>query len=519
MRDVKAYEGNEPYIFVSYSHDDKNRVLPIIEKLQEKYNVWFDDGIHFGDDYKRTIINHINNCSLFIYMVSLNSLKSEFCQKEIKQANRKNKAFFNVIIEDCLDEEEAEIFMFDYESYQMCLLFETNIDQFIEDLERKAPTAKDALNRKSHPNEKNILRAKTLLNKINSCFIKFKIAASCVSYAVGPSFTSFNIKITKDTSSKAIEKKMPDIASKLGLRDIVFKANVHNSKYPVIEVTNEEFIEVKFDDVLSKLDDKDTNPLQIGFGLDVNQDVIKGDIGLFPHLLISGISGSGKSVFINNIVATLVTRNTPDTLRLVLINPKETELNAYKDLPHLYCPVINKVDKAKYVLDQLIDEMNRRYSLFMDADYCTSIEEYNSAQEEKLPYIIIIIDELSDLLEEDKSLNASIVPISQKARAAGIHIIISVQRATTNVITGVLKANFPTKALFLAASGNDSITFLGEAGAEKLLGKGDMLVYASKTTSSVMRVQAPFIHENELTSIVNDSKEKYQTNYLLLLEE
>ena len=938
MKKVVAYQGNEPYIFISYSHNDREKVFPIIAKLQEKYNVWFDDGIHFGDDYKKTIIKHINESSLFIYMVSINSLTSSFCRREIKQAERKNIPFFNVIIEDCLDEEEAEEFMFDYEELQMCLLFKISIDQFLDDVERKAPiisktvkkekeiiiekpiktetqndmfptsgeplvefvrdnleeiakksdnrqniknaeylakiisdcfknelkitaaiatydvgpsftrfnilgsiddrqvildnldllkketgiptfryvesipgsfnlfglevinkdiveikysdcypmlprantnpfdvtlgidvlyknvnlsmekapnlfvlddygTCKDNLLKnivttlvgRTYPNlvklillddgslfddfknipnllgpiikeekdafsllafvvdlindrnalfekeeclnifeynssvidktqripyifivinnvsyfvknkeskdyfiyalkhgyefgihfifsneeeldfissdiklskvsyydgfalplayhreaiiesneindglptrveipyaldkeikeiieprekefglpkydkdylayfsnlerkqkysleekdnedavfmKKNHEKACSILNKIDDFFKENHILASCNRYSIGPSFTRFFISFNNLGSIKSLEKKIDDLSIYIGDRNIFFTSIVPNTPYSAIDVSNDIREDVNFLKMISKLDNSESHPLQIGFGLNEDYQVIKGDINLFPHMIICGTTGSGKSMLLHNIISTLILRNTPDKLRLVIFDPKKIEMTQYRDMPHLLTPIVNDIKDMNKVLDYLKDEMERRYEKFSEIGACNLNEnieiERNNSFFTNSYNIVLVIDEFADLVDADKNIVGKIIPLIQKARAAGIFVILATQRPTTNVITGVVKANMPMHVALMTANALDSFCILGSSGAEKLLGRGDMIIDHPLYKGQI-RVQAPYIKVQDVKYIVNGLKDRYKTNYIFDYKE
>jgi S-DNA-T family DNA segregation ATPase FtsK/SpoIIIE len=232
-----------------------------------------------------------------------------------------------------------------------------------------------------------------------------------------------------------------------------------------------------------------------------------------PHLLVAGATGSGKSVCLNSIIISLIYKNSPEDLKMILIDPKRVEFSMYNGLPHLMLPnVITETDKAINSLNWSIDEMERRYILFQEAR-ARNIEEYNicqkvlSGEEEKLPYIVIIVDELADLMMlAKKDIEEKIMRLAQKARASGIHLILATQRPSVNVITGTIKANFPSRIAFSVTSFVDSKTILDSGGAEKLLGKGDML-YAPLDQSEATRVQGCFIDGNEVENVVEYIKE------------
>ena len=264
----------------------------------------------------------------------------------------------------------------------------------------------------------------------------------------------------------------------------------------------------------------------MAFGKNIKGETIFADFDEFPHILIAGTTGSGKSIFVNSIIVTLIMRNSPDDLKLVLVDPKKVEMSRYKDMPHLLCPIITDPNDAKTLIDRLCKEMEERYMLFSD-NGSTNIKEFNEDAPglglEKLPYIVVVLDEYADIVDQCKEISMPVVSLAQKARACGIHLLISTQRPSTNVVTGVIKANLPTHVALMTASSVDSITIIGEGGAEKLIGKGDMLVQSPLVSRvGVVRLQGCFIHRTEISRVVGYLKEHYETHYdekFLNLEE
>ena len=219
-------------------------------------------------------------------------------------------------------------------------------------------------------------------------------------------------------------------------------------------------------------------------------------------------------------------RNSPDDLKLVLVDPKKVEMSRYKDMPHLLCPIITDPNDAKTLIERLCKEMEERYALFSDSG-CTNIKEFNedapTLGKERLPYIVVVLDEYADIVDQCKEISMPVVSLAQKARACGIHLLISTQRPSTNVVTGVIKANLPTHVALMTASSVDSMTIIGEGGAEKLIGKGDMLVQSPLVSRvGVVRLQGCFIHRTEISRVVGYLKEHYETHFdekFLNLEE
>lgn len=362
-------------------------------------------------------------------------------------------------------------------------------------------------------NQKAIERMET----INSIFQDFGIGATCVGYVVGPSVTNFKIKYESNVTVKSVNNIIQDISVRLGGVAARFEGIVEGTHYSGIEVSNVISTPVSFKEVYENLPDAKKKPLAVGFGKNIEGRIISADFAEFPHVLVAGTTGSGKSIFIHSIICTLIMRNSPYDLKLVLIDPKQVEMASYRDIPHLLCPVITDVKKAKGIMDKLVTEMNDRYALF-EENVVRSITEYNELAaengKEKLPYIVVIIDEYADLVQICKDISAPVVSIAQKARAAGIHMLISTQRPSTDVITGVIKGNLPTRVALSVSSPVDSTTVLGVGGAEALCGKGDMLVL-SPLVSRVgpVRLQGCYIKSKEMRYIIGYLKEHYPVEY------
>ena len=252
--------------------------------------------------------------------------------------------------------------------------------------------------------------------------------------------------------------------------------------------------------------------LPIALGKNISGSPIIGDLTSMPHLLIAGTTGSGKSVCINTIILSLLYRHTPDKCKFILIDPKMLELSTYEGVPHLLCPVITEAKKAASVLGWVVKEMESRYRL-MTKEGVRNIDGYNNKHKLPMPYIVVVVDEMSDLmLVAGKEIENYIQKLSQMARAAGIHIIMATQRPSVDVITGTIKANFPTRISFQVSSKIDSRTILGEQGAEQLLGKGDMLYMSS--ANKILRIHAPFVSDNEIEGINNFLRSQADPDYV-----
>ncbi len=280
-----------------------------------------------------------------------------------------------------------------------------------------------------------------------------------------------------------------------------------------IELPNNTRENVYLSEILNNSDFKKKEiKLPIALGKSISGNPIVGDLSSMPHLLIAGTTGSGKSVCINTIILSLLYRHTPDKCKFILIDPKMLELSTYEGIPHLLCPVITEAKKAASVLGWVVKEMESRYRL-MTREGVRNIDGYNSKHKLPMPYIVVVVDEMSDLmLVAGKEIENYIQKLSQMARAAGIHIIMATQRPSVDVITGTIKANFPTRISFQVTSKIDSRTILGEQGAEQLLGKGDMLYMSS--ANRIVRIHAPFVSDNEIEKVNNFLRSQAEPDYI-----
>jgi S-DNA-T family DNA segregation ATPase FtsK/SpoIIIE len=280
-----------------------------------------------------------------------------------------------------------------------------------------------------------------------------------------------------------------------------------------IELPNSSRENVYLSEILSNSDfNKKDIRLPIALGKNISGVPVVGDLASMPHLLIAGTTGSGKSVCINTIILSLLYRHTPDKCKFILIDPKMLELSTYEGIPHLLCPVITEAKKAASVLGWVVKEMENRYRL-MTKEGVRNIDGYNAKHTLSMPYIVVVVDEMSDLmLVAGKEIENYIQKLSQMARAAGIHIIMATQRPSVDVITGTIKANFPTRISFQVTSKIDSRTILGEQGAEQLLGKGDMLYMSS--ANKIVRIHAPFVSDNEIEKVNNYLRGQAEPDYI-----
>lgn len=374
----------------------------------------------------------------------------------------------------------------------------------------------------SEIDEATILRNKEIndarLDSINEIFDQLGVGARATSYTIGPAVTRFDIVPNKEVSVGTIEKYVNDIASRLGGLSVRFEKIVLGKPTSALEIPNESSSIVYFKDVfLSMPTPKKNGDLFIPFGKNISGDFIFGDLSKFPHMLVSGASGSGKSIYIHSLIMSLIMRNSFDDLRLLLVDPKEVELSKYNGIPHLLGPVVSEAGKAKIALDRLVDEMENRYKILKESE-TSGIKEYNEYARMNnlpiLPYIVAIIDEYADLNEVEKNIASPVTRLAQKARASGIHLIIATQRPSTNIITGVIKSNIPARAALMATSGVDSRVMLDQNGAENLVGNGDMLVQCQMISrNSLIRVQSPLLSSMEIRQVTNYLKENYGEKY------
>ena len=365
--------------------------------------------------------------------------------------------------------------------------------------------------------EENARVADARKESINVIFNDLGIGASIVSYTIGPSVTQYDIATEKNVSISVLGKYINDVSVRLGGLDCRFVPIVSGKSTSGLEIANVRSSLVNFKECVRKLDEGKYGKMYIPFGLNISGDFVCADLLDFPHMLVCGTTGSGKSIFMHSLIMSLIMRNTTDELKLIMVDPKRVEFSKYKEMPHLLCPPINDPMKAYYALNKLVDEMEARYSLFEERGV-SNLKQYNQDQEEngreKLPYIVLIVDEFADLMDTNRKCSEPIVRIGQKARAAGIHMVIATQRPSTNVITGTIKANIPVRVALSCSSATDSMTILGEGGAEKLLGNGDMLVMCSLISKqSFARVQGAFVSNKEIAKTVEFLKQNYETKY------
>ncbi|HAS56121.1 MAG TPA: hypothetical protein DCR94_02485 [Firmicutes bacterium] len=343
---------------------------------------------------------------------------------------------------------------------------------------------------------------------INTVFANLNVGASVVSYTIGPSVTRYDVLCNDNFSVSGLGKVMTDVGIKLGGVPTRFVEMVPGKKTSAIEIANKNTRIVPFKEVLDGLPNGADKNLYIPFGVNIEGKVISADMSKFPHMLVAGTTGSGKSIYMHSVIMSLIMRNRPEDLKLVLVDPKRVELSKYRDLPHLLCPIIKQAGEAKVCLKKLCDEMDRRYTVFEEA--CVSgIREYNdeyasSKNLEKMPFIVVFVDEYADLVDAEKSISEYILRLAQKARAAGIHLFIATQRPDVKIITGTIKSNLPVRVALSMANAIDSGTILGQGGAEDLAGRGDMLVDCTLIAKKdFVRCQCPLVENKEIMAVAD----------------
>lgn len=357
---------------------------------------------------------------------------------------------------------------------------------------------------------------------IDNTLKDFKIGAQVVHYSKGPTVTQFEVKVDPGVNVDRVKSVAKNLQMNLAVRSIRIQAPIPGKAAVGIEVPNKKTDLVLFGDLLDNPEFlNDGNPLNVVLGLDLSGKPIYADIGQMPHGLIAGATGSGKSVCINAMIISMLYKAHPDDLRMILIDPKVVEFSSYEDIPHLATPIITDPKLATASLRWAVEEMENRYQLFKHFRV-RDIKSYNeqatkSSRGKKLPYLVIIIDELADLMSVASSdVEDYIRRIAQKARAAGIHLIVATQRPSTDIIKGTIKANIPTRIAFMVSSQVDSITILDKSGAEKLLGRGDMLF---NDGIQERRVQGAYISFEEIVEITNYIRDRHQPNFIFSEEE
>ena len=363
------------------------------------------------------------------------------------------------------------------------------------------------------------------IEKLEKVLSSFNVTAKVVEVHIGPTVAQYELEIASGTRVNKITTLSREIALALSKKDVRIEAPIPGKSTVGVEFANEKPTAVSFYEIMASkiMQQNNDKKLMVPLGKSIMGDIGVCEINKMPHMLIAGTTGSGKSVCVNGIICSILMRAKPDEVKLAMVDPKVVELSVYNGIPHLMCPVVSDPKQAAILLQKMVAEMEKRYHQFSDSGtkkiegYNEYVEKWNKqhpdAPKEKMPFIVVIIDELSDLMMvAAKEVEDSILRITQKARAAGIHLIVATQRPSTEVITGLIKANIPSRIAFAVGSGIDSRTILDQVGAEKLLGKGDMF-FLPIGQNTPIRIQGSFINDDEIKKIINFTIDQQKAQY------
>ena len=357
---------------------------------------------------------------------------------------------------------------------------------------------------------------------LEETFKSFGIGANVESAVVGPSITKYEIKLATGTKVSRVVNLSDDLALALAAKDIRIEAPIPGKSLVGVEIPNAEVAMVGFREMWEAGKTNPSKLLEIPLGKSLDGGIRTFDLTRMPHLLVAGSTGSGKSVAVNGIITSILMKALPSQVKFLMVDPKMVELSVYNDIPHLLIPVVTNPRKASRALQKVVDQMEERYELFSRygvrniAGYNEKVQRYNAESDEKmleLPLIVVIVDELADLMMvASKEVEDAIIRLGQKARAAGIHMILATQRPSVDVISGLIKANVPSRIAFAVSSGTDSRTILDTNGAEKLLGRGDML-FKPIDENHPIRLQGAFLSDDDVESVVTFIKDQSEAQY------
>jgi S-DNA-T family DNA segregation ATPase FtsK/SpoIIIE len=376
---------------------------------------------------------------------------------------------------------------------------------------------------KGGPRNIGVNSVKQNAKKLEQTFESFGVSVKVLNAQIGPTVTQYEVQPATGVKVSRIVSLADDIALALAAKDIRIEAPIPGKSAVGIEVPNTEVAVVTLREVLESPEFANSDSmLTIALGRDISGRPIVGNLAKMPHLLVAGATGSGKSVCVNGIITSILFKAKPSEVKFIMVDPKMVELNVYNGIPHLMAPVVTDPRRAAYALKKVVAEMEQRYELFAKTG-CRNIDGYNAMMKEKgalpLPYIVVIVDELADLMMvAPGDVEDSICRLAQMARAAGIHMIIATQRPSVDVITGVIKANIPSRIAFAVSSQVDSRTILDSSGAEKLLGRGDML-YLPVGANKPVRVQGAFLSDAEVERVVQAVKSQQEAHYTVDLTQ
>ena len=480
------------------AHEVKQK--DIIKKIEHEYE----------NDTKNVVISNSSEADVY---VPKEDSKEENIVKHEKETH------FNTVKLDDIETIELEDIKGDGNTFSV-----------IENKEYVLPSVDILTKTPKVNNKENQEVIKDTVTVLQEVFKDFGVEGRVVAVNIGPAVTQYEMEIKAGTKLSRIISLDKELALALAAKSVNIQAPIPGKKTIGIEIPNKKVSPVGVREILEVVPKSyEDSKLLVTLGKDIMGKPTYCEINKTPHLLVAGSTGSGKSVCINSMLVSLLMRTKPDEVKLVLVDPKKVELSMYNGVPHLLTPVVTDPKKANIVLKKIVQEMENRYDLFESsgtkniAGYNAYLEKNFKNDAKKLPYIVVIIDELADLmLVAAKEVEDSIMRITQMARAAGIHLIVATQRPSTDVITGVVKANIPSRISFAVSSSIDSRTILDATGAEKLLGKGDML-FLPQGENIPIRVQGTFISDEDIKKVVDytisQQKARYDTTYSLSMED
>lgn len=480
------------------AHEVKQK--DIIKKIEHEYE----------NDTKNVVIS--NSSEADVYVPKEDS-------KEENMVKHEKETHFNTVRLDDIETIELEDIKGDGNTFSV-----------IENKEYVLPSVDILTKTPKVNNKENQEVIKDTVTVLQEVFKDFGVEGRVVAVNIGPAVTQYEMEIKAGTKLSRIISLDKELALALAAKSVNIQAPIPGKKTIGIEIPNKKVSPVGVREILEVVPKSyEDSKLLVTLGKDIMGKPTYCEINKTPHLLVAGSTGSGKSVCINSMLVSLLMRTKPDEVKLVLVDPKKVELSMYNGVPHLLTPVVTDPKKANIVLKKIVQEMENRYDLFESsgtkniAGYNAYLEKNFKNDAKKLPYIVVIIDELADLmLVAAKEVEESIMRITQMARAAGIHLIVATQRPSTDVITGVVKANIPSRISFAVSSSIDSRTILDATGAEKLLGKGDML-FLPQGENIPIRVQGTFISDEDIKKVVDytisQQKARYDTTYSLSMED
>lgn len=522
---------NENNDNLSLYREEKVNPTSFFDDIEEKPVVLNDDD---KDDFNDIEISSSNLEETRVDKpITISSFfEDEVIEEEIKNnetSSNNQNLFFDDNVEETKEEEKPITKNF-YKQEQEELFSEKNttITKTFENKFEQVPVAKRyiyppiSLLSTIFDGDKTSLNmqvADEYVNRINELFDEFNIGANVISYTIGPSVTRFDVARNAGVKLSQISGLQNELAQKLGGNETVrVELIVQGKTTSGIEVGNVHQTTVSFKECYQDLMTNTKDKLLIPLGKDISGNVVKTSIDELPHLLVAGTTGSGKSVFVHSIIMSLIMRNNPDELRLLMIDPKKVEFSKYHDLPHLLCPIISDNGEAVTALKRLVDEMERRYEVF--AKYGNGANKYSEYIEyarehnlELMPNIVMIVDEFADFISyNQKDVETSIQRIAQKARACGIYMILATQRPSVSIISGNIKANIPSRIALSVTSSTDSRVIIDESGAETLIGKGDLLAKVP-ISKSLLRVQSAFVPSKDIMAVCDFIREHSEVNY------